>query len=44
MEVDRGEFVPYVRDKQLNVSPTAAAQHFPDVSSNLFHKRHGFVI
>ena len=40
MRIDRGEFVPYVGDEQPNVSPTAAAQHFPELSSDLSHKQH----
>lgn len=42
IEVDRGEFVPYVGDEQPNVSPTAAARHFPELSGDLDHKRHKF--
>ena len=44
MEIDRGGFVPYVRDEQLNVSPTAAAQHFLDTSGDLSHVQHKFAI
>ena len=40
MGIDRGESVPYVGDEQANVSPTAAARHFPELSSDLFHKQH----
>ncbi len=40
MKIDRGGFVPYVGDEQANVSPTAAARHFPELSSDLYHKRH----